>query len=115
MVALVPKRSWREIVNELLELFRHQGPSISLIHPIPEEIYVGLEPVFNCREPLVTEDPPRAKEVRQWVWDNRKKRSLNRVGGFLFMTHVEGGFMVGYGTLAEPRAAQRYEQLRKVS
>lgn len=113
MVALVPKRSWREIVNDLLASFEAHGPSISLIHPIPEEIYKGLEPVFTCREPLVTEDPPRAKSVRQWVWDNRKKRSLNRVGGFLFVTNVEGGFMVGYGTLAEPRAAQRYEYLRK--
>jgi hypothetical protein len=112
MVSLPSKRPWREVVKDLLDSFEREGPCISLIHPIPEAIYVMLEPVFTCRDPLITEDPPRSKQVRQWLWDNRKKRSLNRVGGFLYATTSEGGFMVGYGTLAEPKAASRYQHIR---
>jgi len=101
---------WKKISRKLVEDHKDKGSSIINLTPHSKggEV-VNLSTDDFCLE--LTGKELSTKKVRRFLWENRKKRALNRKHGIIWSAYLEDEdkSYVGVGAITDPKVAARME------
>ena len=101
---------WKKISRKLVEDHIENGSSVVPLSPHSEEgSVVNLSTDDFCMKSEGKE--LNAKKVRKFLWENRKKRALNRKQGLIWSAYIEDEDQsyVGVGAITDPKVAERME------
>lgn len=100
---------WKQVVSQLLEVHNQKGAAVVPVSPndvAPDSGYVNVTPDDDL---LVVERAElRTKEVRKWLWERRKRRSVMRRRAIIWSVFEGGKSYVGVGALTSQDAVLRY-------
>ena len=104
--------NWKEISNQLTELHKETGSAVVMFDPHSEGDVVNLSTEDFCLE--VEGKELHKKKVRKFLWENRKKRALQRKNALLWSSYLEDEdkSYIGVGAITSPEAAKRLEVCR---
>tara|TARA_Y100000310_G_C20085361_1_gene535804 strand:+ start:12 stop:326 length:315 start_codon:yes stop_codon:yes gene_type:complete len=98
---------WKKISNDLVETHKKQGSGIIPFNPHSTGELVNLSDNETHLE--VEGKELKAKKIRRFLWEHRKKRALQRKNAVLWSTYIEDEdkSYVGVGALTSKEAVKR--------
>lgn len=107
--------NWKKISSRLTELHKENGSSCLALDPHSKGELVNLSNDDMFME--IDGKELKVKRVRKFLWENRKKRALQRKNAVLWSSYMEDEdkSYFGVGALTSKNAADRLEVLRNAS
>mgnify|MGYP003649401958 CR=1 FL=1 len=95
---------WKKISKRLSKIHEEKKSSVVRLTPFTEGVVVNLSNDSFCLE--VPGEQLSAKKVRKFLWENRKKRALQRKNAILWSAYLEDDdtSYVGVGALTLKQA-----------
>mgnify|MGYP003657575698 CR=1 FL=1 len=99
--------NWKKISSELVTQHSDEESAVISLDPHSVGEIVNLSDDSFCLE--VKGKELKSKKVRKFLWDNRKKRALQRKNAVLWSAYLEDEDIsyVGVGALTTKRVADR--------
>jgi hypothetical protein len=99
--------NWKKLSRNLVEEHAKNESAIIVLNETSEGSIVNLSNDEFCMEEKGKE--LSTKKVRKFLWENRKKRALQRKSAILWSAYMEDEDMsyVGVGALTTPEVAER--------
>ena len=98
---------WKKISNKLVEAHATNESAVVFLDPHSKGVLVNLSDDEFCLELEGREI--QAKKIRKFLWENRKKRALQREKAAIWSAYIEDEdkSYVGVGALTSPEVADR--------
>lgn len=107
---------WKQVARDLVSMHSRMGVSRVVLRP--ERLGPSRTDMVNTCEDedllVVRGNSLSPKEVRRWLWEKRKKRSLRRPNAVIWSVYdeKEDRSIVGTGAIVSEPVAERYEGLK---
>ena len=98
---------WRKISNDLVDDHADNKSAVVYLDPESTGVLVNLSSEEFCLE--VKGKELKSKKVRKFLWENRKKRALQRKNAVLWSAYIEDEDVsyVGVGAVTTKKIADR--------